>query len=698
MTKEIREEIPPYLLEIEKYLVKDPRKAELELIDILRTTENEYIRHYLAKLLGYSCIYQSNFSEARKYFFQLYDYSLKQGFLEFEGVSLHGIAIIEAELGDLQKSEIHAKRAMEIFQNLDNSEMAAKTGMILGGIYYQQKKPTQAIKYLSQIETAKIPENFQLKIQLLSNKALILREMGEVSPALQNFEEALSLAEKNDLYQWQCAILYNTAETREIMGDYDTALDIFQRGIELAKKINDQRSLALLDVGQANILLQLGRFIKANHLLEEAVDLYQNLEDPVRYAQALQLSAKFWELKTQYLKARDLLSKSVTIIEDTESFAQYAEILVSKARIEDQLGETKKAYSDIKLANKLAKKYDINHVQIEILQFRANKAMEIKNFFEAEFLFIEALQIAKKMNNFLYLNICNLLFLRYLLLKYLDGELDQPEEKTQIILQIQEKATESLKLAETNNQHIFKILLYEILGITYVLLEQPQGEIVKLDKALEISKKLAFEYHNRLIQEIQNSINMNRSTSEFSANLKDYLVNRIINILRDPIYSFRECTVTANDINNLAIIVFKIDERLGPMIQEKANIDLSDPTTRTNVLKTGSLYSIILGQGQLYHEDLFGPLLFTDPKTFALIYTQTIKDETQKEKRTKGQAYFLFTLIFPDNLNVFFYDRTKLSEIFAKEIAHISEAKEISSKFLEKIIQSIKKGFFVGNN
>ncbi|MHA1777159.1 MAG: tetratricopeptide repeat protein [Promethearchaeota archaeon] len=694
MRLDSKSEILSRLDELEQEIMKHPREAEQELNELLNIAKEEAERFQILNMLGSACFYQSKFSEARKYYFELYDYSIKKYHLEFKGESLRGISLIEMEMGEFKKSEIRAKKALEIFQKLGLHVKAARTGMILGAIYYHQNKNSEALKYLSLVESLDLTGNYQLKIQLISNMALILRENGDNELALQNFEKALQIAEKNDLHKWQCLILHNIAESKEIMGEYDTALQVFQKGIELAQKIEDRRSRAYLYVGQANILLQLGRIIEANKILDQAISLYQELEDPVRYAQALLFFAKFWELKSQFLKSKDLLIKAISIIEDTEGFIQHAEILILLANIEDQLGETRQAYSHLKLADKFAKKYDLKQIQMQILQFRANKAIEHQNFFEAEFLLSEGSNLTQRKNKTLFQNIFNFLSIRNYLLQYSNFSRNQPETKQKIIQNIQNLALKSLDLAKKKNQHIFQMLLYEILALSFIALEKPKKALEKLQNAFEISKKLSFEYHIHLCEEIHNLIETKPSAKSISSSIEGYLFKRMINILRDPLYSFRESVISINYLNEIAMIVFKIDERLGPMIQESTRLDLSDPIIQANVLRVGSLYSIALGQGQLYHQGLFGPLLFTDPKTFALIYTQTIKDYTQKEKRTKGQAYFLFTLVFPENLNVFFYDRDKLSVIFSNEIEKISEAKDITKEFLENILDSIKKLFF----
>ncbi|MHA1521156.1 MAG: hypothetical protein ACTSRK_13310, partial [Promethearchaeota archaeon] len=111
------------------------------------------------------------------------------------------------------------------------------------------------------------------------------------------------------------------------------------------------------------------------------------------------------------------------------------------------------------------------------------------------------------------------------------------------------------------------------------------------------------------------------------------------------------------------------------------------------ILHSGSLFSITLGQGQQYHQGLFGPLPFGNTSSYALVFAQTIADQTQKERRTHGRAYFLFSLVYQKKMNLMFYDRDKLSNIFIKYLKNIQEAKEITPVFLNLLLKSIIEEF-----
>ncbi|MCF2140064.1 MAG: tetratricopeptide repeat protein [Candidatus Lokiarchaeota archaeon] len=686
MTLEFRS----YLLKKEKELLIDPRKVESEIRKRLPLAKNLDEKLYLLILLGRSLINQSKFSSAKDIYFQIYDLAVKNSLSEFEADALQGLAIIETERGELQKAEIHSKNALRIYQSLGILEKEAKTASILGSLFYSQKKLDEALKYLDSIQINQFKHNIQLILQILTNKGLIYRKMRKLMKSYNILVEALNIAKAERNCLWKCIIYYNLAETKLQLGDYQEANEFFQEGIDFAILHQDLRSQAMLSVGQAHLLLLLGKYYKANQLLNNAITIYREIEDPIGYSKALFYSAKFWEIKAQYMRAREFLNKAINVVEETENYEFLAELYIFLAEIEESLGETKNSYENLKIADGFSKKYKLLITHIQILFFRAKKSMENGNNYETEFLLSEAKFISKKENHQLYQIISNLLLVRNLFFQLYQKMESFQLEKDEFFNDIIKLLDNSLEQSHQINQMILTLFIEEISIMTKIVFGKLDNVKEKLESNLKRSQELQLDFYYQLNNEIISLIFPNNSSDLVKKSMEGYLIHKIINLLQDPLYPFKESPILDKNFDEIAMVVYKIDEKIGPMIYETINLDISEPIYQAKVLHSGSLYSITLGQGQLYHQGLFGPLPFINTEKSALIYSQTIRDITQKEKRTKNHAYFLFALIYPENLNVIFYERNKLNQIFTNEIERISEARDITLDFLENLLRIIK--------
>ncbi|WP_457559574.1 tetratricopeptide repeat protein [Candidatus Harpocratesius sp.] len=683
-------EFSSYLLKKEKELLNNPGKVESEIQKRLPLAKNLEEKLHMLNLLGRSLVNQSKFSSAKDIYFQIYDHAVKNSLSEFEADALQGLAIIEIERGELQKAEIHSKNALRIYQSLGFSEEEAKTASILGSLFYSQKKLDIALKYLDSIQINQFQHNIPLILQILINKGLIYRKMQKLMKSYKILLKALNLAKSERNCLWKCIIYYNLAETKLQIGDYQEANQFFQEGIDFAIHHQDLRSQAMLSVGQAHLLLLLGKYYKANQLLNNAITIYREIEDPIGYSKALFYSAKFWEIKAQYLRARDFLNKAINIIEETENYELLSEIYIFLAEIEERLGETKKSYENLKIADGFSKKYKLILIHIQILFFRAKKTMENGNNYETEFLLSEARFISQKENHLLYQIISDLLLVRNLYFQLYQKMERFQLEKDIFFNKILKILDNTLETSHQINQIILTLFIEEISIMTKIAFGKGDNIKKKLEDNLKRSQELQLDFYYQLNNEIINFVFPNNSLDLIKNGIEGYLIHKIINLLQDPIYPFKESPFLDKDIDEIAIVVYKIDEKIGPMIYKTINLDIAEPIYQAKVLHSGSLYSITLGQGQLYHQGLFGPLPFINTDKSALIYSQTIKDITQKEKRTKKHAYFLFALVYPENLNVIFYERNKLSQIFMNELKRIDEARDITYDFLENLLKTIK--------
>ncbi len=684
------------LVEIEENIPINPRDTERELRELLEVTSDLKTRSAISSLIGYALITQGKLSSAKEIYFDIYDDAIKNNYIELEADALTGLAMIETEHAEFQKAEIHSKNALKIYQNLEMKKKEAKISNLLGVLYFYQQKLDESLKYLNQVPDLlkNQKQNFHIELQTLANLGLVYSAKGELSRAKEIFTKAFQMAQDHHYLHWACIITSNLADTEILLGNLQEAENLYLKGLEIAHETKDLRSQALLRVGYANYSIEMGNLTRANDLLTKALLIYKDIDDPIGFITALYRNAQYWMIKGQLTRARDDLNRALRIIESAKLNESLLDILILLAEVEYGLGNTDKSYNFLNTAEEFSRNQDVPLAHAQILVLRAKFSMEKGNFNETEFLLKEAEWLAKAHSDYDLHVTCHLLLARSYLIQVCNFP-EKLQDKNQ--KEYREMAIKQVDLAiELSKEGNLKIVGLQSL-IIHGILHAIEGDEAKakavLTQALEASNKIGLIFQEQAAKESLSLVQAKFNHQSTPLDVDLVLFQLVIEKLRHISYSYGDTPVSQTDFEDISMVVFKIDEKVGPMIVEVVNLDMSDPQEQAQILHSGSLFSITLGQGQQYHQGLFGPLPFGDGSSYSLVFAQTIADQTQKEKRTHGRAYFLFSLVYQKKLNLMFYDRNKLSNIFIKYLKNIHEAEDITPAFLNLLLKSVIEEF-----
>ena len=140
----------------------------------------------------------------------------------------------------------------------------------------------------------------------------------------------------------------------------------------------------------------------------------------------------------------------------------------------------------------------------------------------------------------------------------------------------------------------------------------------------------------------------------------------------------------------MVISAFKVGEN-GPEILCYEQNSLFDEET---LMKMAIFFSVSLGQGDLIHSGIFGPLpipIGGDGKYISLIYSFIIADPDNKDVRANGRSYSLITINIPEKLVDVFNRRKFLANLFEQALLdfNIKEMNDISEEFLLEIKERV---------
>ncbi|TFH28590.1 MAG: tetratricopeptide repeat protein [Promethearchaeota archaeon] len=680
------------LVEIEENIPINPSETEKELRELLEVTSDLKTRSTISSLIGYTLVTQAKFTPAKDIYFEIYDTAIKNNYIELEADALNGLAMIETEFGEFQKAEIHSKNALKIYQNLEMKEKEAKIANLLGVLFFYQHKFDESLKYLNIVPDLlkNQKQNFHIELQTLANLGLVYSAKGELTRAKDIFTKALQMAQDHHYLHWACIIASNLADTEISLGNIREAEILFLKGLKIAHDTKDLRSQALISVGYAHYSIEMGNLTRANDLLSTALDIYKNIDDPIGFISALYRNAQYWMIKGQLIRARDDLNHALHIIENAKLNESLLDILILLAEVEQGLGNTNKAYQFLNNAEEFSRNQEVPLAHAQILILRAKFSMEKGNFNESEFLLKEAEFLAKAHSDYDLHATCHLLLARSYLIQIFNFP-EKLHDKNQKYYR--DKAIEEvdlvIKLSQEGNLKIVGLQSLIIRGILFAIEGDKEAAITVITQALEASHSIGLIFQEQSAKDTLSLVQAKSDQQNIPLDVDIILFQVVIEKLKYISYSYGDSPISQTDFEDVSLVVFKIDEKVGPMIIEAVNLDVSDPQKQSQILHSGSLISITLGQGQQYHQGLFGPLPFGIDSTYALVFAQTIADQTQKEKRNHGRAYFLFSLVYPKKMNMMFYERSRLNNIFMNQLKNIHEAAEITPAFLNNILKNV---------
>ena len=133
----------------------------------------------------------------------------------------------------------------------------------------------------------------------------------------------------------------------------------------------------------------------------------------------------------------------------------------------------------------------------------------------------------------------------------------------------------------------------------------------------------------------------------------------------------------------MVISAFKVGEH-GPEILSYEQNDLFNEET---LMKMAIFFSVSLGQGDLIHRGIFGPLpipLVNDDKYVSLIYSFIISDRANKDVRANERSYCLITINIPEKIIDVFNKRKILNSLFEQALLdyNVHEITDITEEFL----------------
>ena len=339
--------------------------------------------------------------------------------------SMHDIGVCYIELNKLDSAIITFEQAIPFAKKLNDTVRIARILGNIGNVYLHKKDRLNGIDYYLQCirlwETASDQKWLPI---VYANINGLLNEQKEYDKALEYGNKGLALASKLGDENSIINALINLSETYNFLGKLEEQYKLLERALPLAKV---KGSIEIL----AAVYENLGDYYYQKEQYQQSLLNYQQNHDYVlqmgnKYALAGSFSmlARVNNKLDQNDKALEYILQAEKVAEEVGARADLKQIYLTRARLEQQLGNNKQAAEyfsrtltltdslfKVETSEKIADveaKYQNEKKQLEILQLEKNKK-------------IQTLSIRQKstLNYFLFASVITLLIVGFLIYRNL---------------------------------------------------------------------------------------------------------------------------------------------------------------------------------------------------------------------------------------------------------------------------------------
>ena len=514
------------------------------------------------------------------------------------------------------------------------------------------------------IEIAEILESEYILAQLYCNLGNTYLELGYYNNAEKLYQKAFQLQSSSKIIK--CVILNNIGYCNYCKGDFNRSLSSYSQAKELIKTINTKRVNSILGFTNLGFGLHKSREAKIEEAKEHfkvALEMFKEHNDNHGEIYTHGMVARVFLDIQEFEIAEKHFKLFLKKIEQTNSYENffsfyclYIQFLLDKNAKEDE---------------KLIEKHLRN---LEIIASKNKDNLNLQNWYK----YIQANLEEKQFN------------------------LSSAEEKLKSII------TQSQKFENCELTLRSIISLSEVLIRKYTILKEealleeifdylslannkvdlnpifPMNIYIKIYLAMIYSQKRKWEEVDELLAKC-------REILELSGTKKDHYFYDLLNQIEGNKVIFGDLSKGLIQAFNLGLGKFFSKEKFkeseigliiwkftdyGPSVISKSVPEKLVPREQLEVTAVllGTLLTTLIGQGEKYHEGIYGPLpvpsINTNEQIFCQVNTKIVKDSSQTDERLKDKNYVIIAVLYGRNDDI---DRLMLINTLKKWWKTISD-------------------------
>ncbi|MDY6787892.1 MAG: tetratricopeptide repeat protein, partial [candidate division WOR-3 bacterium] len=258
------------------------------------------------------------------------------------------------ELNDMEKSEYHFKKCLDILNSSDQDKENLMVVMFAHnnlGLYYQRKHDLDnaSLHYKKSLDIA---HKLKFRRNLASlNFGNIMYLKGDIEKAESYYNKAKENAEQIGDRHLLRVIMNNLGAIATARCEYEQAMDIYREALSLAENMNDRQGIRILSQNIGEIDSYLGDYDNAEKYMRRAIDTAKGLSDKKAMGTANgKLGIILFE-QGLFSKSIDYLKRGIELSMESENYSAAFELLFRVSLIYSQMKrieETDKALQKMK--------------------------------------------------------------------------------------------------------------------------------------------------------------------------------------------------------------------------------------------------------------------------------------------------------------------------------------------------------------
>ncbi len=289
----------------------------------------------------------------------------KKGKPEERADALYQLGNACFEAHQLEPAEKYLREALLVEETLKRPENHVGNEVALAIVLAKRSQRDQAKKQYE--EALELAEKNNLKdyIQVITDSlGTMCDQAGQLDEAEKWHKKAFDLAVRNNSIPTQISSLINQAIIQRKRGNKERALKLLTDAVDLTKKTGSG-----LDVGNALVSLgrlqhDLGMVPQAIEMQRKAMEIFHEELENVEEAQACQnIGESYYEIH-DIASARKSYLRGIELLKDENASRLYVSLLIGLGSTESDLGEFTAAEQHHKLAVELAKKLNDRDLEL----------------------------------------------------------------------------------------------------------------------------------------------------------------------------------------------------------------------------------------------------------------------------------------------------------------------------------------------
>lgn len=246
------------LEEIHKNIYENPFAAREKALKILDSIGqgNPEARIRLLKHIGSSYVFETNYSEAIKYYNQALSLAEEINLYSEIAHINNNLGVIFNEIGNYKTAYIHFVESLNNYDLADKKEKKIGALNNIGLIYMNMNNYEKALSYFNEVIHSKAqPTDTILVVSALNNIAICYISEKKPERALEYIEKAISLSEKVNNQYGLCISHQLMGNLYLELGQPPKAKEAYQASIDIAQTANLTYQKAISRIGVARVLL-----------------------------------------------------------------------------------------------------------------------------------------------------------------------------------------------------------------------------------------------------------------------------------------------------------------------------------------------------------------------------------------------------------------------------------------------------------